>query len=192
MKVFAIHGFNVSDSGEGSVENHRKGFELAGFTFEVLSYPWHFVLGTYVFNKYHAKRFAKKLAKLDEPYILLGHSNGNAIIKWMIKDYGATPEGWIIINGALDVDTEMPDIPFIHIYYNNGDTPTAWAKFLPWHSWGAMGRLGYRGRPKNNVTQWNSSATKGLPRVYGHSDMYSGSKINKWTEFIAKNIILEG
>lgn len=148
---------------------------------------WMGVLGTY-FNWYQAKRLAKIIKNRGEKCIVIAHSNGCAIANMISSKYGANVQGLVCINPALDRDTKFADCyEFIHVYHNRDDQPVKMSKWLPKHPWGEMGAYGYNGKDPR-VENVDCSATPGMPRASGHSNLFSDAKLHQWSNYIIKKV----
>lgn len=124
--------------------------------------------------------------------VLIGHSNGCAIIYDMLKS-GVKASGVVFINGALEQLFALPDcVKWCDVYYNSGDTITEAAKVaadlgLVDLCWGELGHAGYAGSD-HRVQNINTGATAGFPQVDGHSAIFSSTNLPAWGPFIARRI----
>lgn len=180
-RVILLHGFNVRDEGERTVGKLAPYFEAAGFAVKRPRYGWLGLLGVRALNG----KFARLIADLSEPGdILVGHSNGCAI-GVEAADLGATFTQLVLINPALDSDRRFPaQIERVHVWHSPSDGPVFAAKFLPWHAWGDMGAVGYRGIYDPRVTSYNKE--NGYPVSSSeHSDVFAPGKL----EFFAPLIV---
>lgn len=173
-----VHGYNVSDGGEKTVQKLQKYFyELSRQT----TFNWnygHFNLMNVIFkNKKVAKRIKDYVSnvKKGKSCYAVGHSNGCAILVNSARQ-GARFDKLLLINPALKVDTVFPEnIGEIIVVHTKHDVPTNVAKILdkiPFlclaipNAWGAMGKNGYKGKDKR-VTNLNMSKV-----LKGHSDVF--------------------
>lgn len=175
-RVVLCHGFNVKDQGQGTTDTLRPHFEAEGF--EVLEFDtgWRGLLGVRFGN---AKR-AQKLARLIEPGdILVGHSDGCNLINQAAWKYAASAKACpfcvVYFNPALDTDTDLaPQVKGALVFYTDSDRVVQIAAALPWHPWGAMGRVGYK--PADEAwrdTRYENCAYEhlGIHKV-GHSGVF--------------------
>jgi len=184
MRVILLHGFNVSDEGERTVGRLQPYFEQAGYVVRRPRYGWLGLLGVRVLNK----RFARLLADLAEPGdVVVGHSNGCAIAV-EAADLGAPFSQLVLINPALDSDRVFaPQIQRVHIWYSPSDTPVAFARLLPWHAWGDMGAVGYRGPYDPRVSSYNKENGYAISSS-GHSDVFEPNKLKFFAPAILKSL----
>jgi hypothetical protein len=136
-----LHGFNVRDGGEGTIDMLKPGLEEKGYTPIELDYGWMGLIGTYFRNDNIARRLIYEYQPGD---VIIGHSNGCAIIAMAIE-LGLPAQHCIFIHPALDNDWAPPfDKPVerIDVYFSAKDIPTRLAKWVPFNDWGDMGTVG--------------------------------------------------
>ena len=173
-----VHGFNVHDGGRGSVGKLRPFFASKGIPYLLLDYGFFNLIKTYTSNKKVAKQLAEsvKTAKVNDPtskVVVVGHSNGCAIIYLACKHYNAPIDKAVFINPALESDVTRPEsLKSLDVWYSPSDKPVKWAKLLPWHIWGDMGRVGYTGSEDNMIRCFNKE--KDFKVISdSHSDAFS-------------------
>lgn len=147
--VILVHGFNVWDWGRSTVGKLRPFYAAHRIPYIMVDYG-HFGIGeTYWKNKKVAKKVAEACtnAKLSGyKVILVGHSNGCAIIHQAAEQFKAEIDKAVYINPALDKDTEpAPSMGYLDVWHSPSDKPVKWARKLPFHPWGEMGSTGYTG-----------------------------------------------
>ena len=126
--------------------------------------------------------------------VLIGHSNGCAVIYHLLQA-GVLPSGVVFINGALINNFVLPPmIPFAHVYFNAGDDITEVAEMAEVlagtpvdTAWGDLGHAGYSG-PDTRVTNFDCGNISGMPKVDGHSDIFSIGNLPAWGPFIADKL----
>lgn len=180
MRVHLVHGFNVSDGGANTTDRLTPYFEVNGHEVIQHDYGWFGFLSVRFRNHSVAEKIAK--ATTGEGYdVGVGHSNGCAIL--LDAASMGKFDGLILINPALDRDADIPDgVRWVHVYHNSGDKPVKWAKWLPMHPWGDMGRVGYCGMDGRVM---NFSGDRLEPRLSGHSDIFSPDKLPVWGSRLA-------
>lgn len=180
-RVILLHGFNVSDEGDRSIGRLQPYFERAGFSVKRPRYGWLGLLGVRILNG----RFSRLIADLAEPGdVVVGHSNGCAIAT-QAADLGAPFRILILLNPALDRDHQFArQLEEIHVWHSPSDSPVALARFLPWHSWGDMGAVGYRGKFDPRVHSYNKENTYPVSSK-AHSDVFEPAKL----EFFGPHIV---
>ena len=142
IKVYGIHGIREWKGGKNSIDRLKPHFDPAYYEWVDFDYPWTFVIGSYLWNGSRAQR----LADLVEPgSIVIGHSNGCAIAN-EASFLTTNISKLVYINPALDVDrTCGPGVKAVDVWYSENDNAVWLAQWLPWSTWGAMGRYGYQG-----------------------------------------------
>jgi len=176
--TFLLHGFNVRDKGEDTIEIMRPQLrEITKGSLISYRYGWLGLFGVMLKNKKIAKAIAGiQSAEMKENNIFaVAHSNGAAIIVEAARQ-GAKFDKVLLINPALKVKTVFPEsIGEVIVVYTKHDKPTQTARvldkipllclFIP-NAWGAMGKVGYKGKdPK--VTNIDASSV-----LDGHSDLF--------------------
>jgi pimeloyl-ACP methyl ester carboxylesterase len=148
MHIGLFHGFNVSDNGQRSTDLLRPPLEEDGYKVLEGDYRWKGLIGVKLCNK----SMAKLIAGLFPPGgIAIGHSNGSNLIHWAAH-YGAAFSRVIYINPALDRKADLaPQIAKALVIACPHDLPVLMARWIPWVSWGSMGRDGYMGKDPRYV-----------------------------------------
>lgn len=185
-RVWLVHGFNVSDQGKGTVQTLRPYFEAAGFEVKLWRYGWRGLLGV----RYMNGTFAQLLADaVDDGDIIVGHSNGACLAKLALDQTEAKLGQLVLINPALDSDAHFAkNCGAIHVWHSPSDSPVAWAKILPWHAWGDMGAVGYRGPYDPRVTPYNKE--NGFPvSSREHSDVFQPDKLKFFGPLIVRTVL---
>lgn len=167
--VHLVPGIHTSDPYE-NIGKLKVYFHDAGFE-DVVVHSYGFLL--FFLARFKNPGIAERMKKFVKPGdIIVGYSNG-ALIGKMIADDGIRLGGLVLINPAIDQDVRFPkNVPWIHVYYNDGDDMVALSSILPFHPWGDMGRVGYRGPWDGRVRKFNFG--RGVPKTDGHSDIFDG------------------
>ena len=189
-----VHGFNVWDGGKSTVGRLKEYFQAEGVRCIVINYGWFGIGRTYIKNGKVADRVieACNVVKMVDPetrIILVGHSNGCAIIHNACGRYWARVHQGVYINPALDVDaTIRHSMGKLTVWYSPSDKPVRWSKWLPFHPWGEMGRIGYHGKQAHRVCSINK---EDLFEVSSrtHSDVFSKRKLPFFGPLIVKNAL---
>jgi len=142
-KAKLIHGFNVKDSGEGTIDLLKKPLEWKGYIVDDIEadYGW---TGPFQVLFGNGSRARKLLKNYEEGEVLIGHSNGCTIIARAIA-MGMPVKKVIFIHPALDNDWEPPKnsaVERIDVFYSKKDKATKWAAKIPFVLWGDMGTVG--------------------------------------------------
>jgi len=173
--VILVHGFNVWDWGRSTVGKLRPFYAAYRIPYIMVDYG-HFGVGeTYWKNKKIAKKLsiACTNAKLSGyKIILVGHSNGCAIIHQAAEQFKAEIEKAVYINPALDKDADPAlSMGSLDVWHSPSDKPVKWSRKLPFHPWGEMGSTGYIGEsPK--VRNYNKEEDHAVSSKE-HSDVFS-------------------
>lgn len=188
-RVWLIHGFNVSDGGNGSVGHLTPFFEQQGYEVKRFRYGWTALLMILpVTARLLNRRLARLLADvIDAGDIVVGHSNGGCIAK-LAADQGAPIGQLVLINPALDSHiTFAPQIGRIHVWHSPSDRPVTIARILPRHPWGDLGAIGYRGPYDRRVICYNKE--NGFPvSSRAHSDIFTGERLAFFGPLIVQKI----
>lgn len=182
--VILIHGFNVRDSGLGSIQKLAPYFrEWPGTTVRAFNYGWKFLLGVRKWNDDLAEDLAQQIHQsYDQGYkriIVVGHSNGCAIAH-LASFHLHLPVEYVYINPALErelVPSQM--VSRIDVWHNRKDKAVAWSRllFIPSSNrpWGLMGKCGYKGGDDRFL---NYDTINDFPYMAkGHSAVFSRRNI---------------
>lgn len=160
------HGFNVKDGGKNTIDKLRH--FLGGHNVLQADYGYFDLFGVRFFNKHIAKVVA---GMTPAGSIGIGHSNGCDILLRACH-MGAGFSRLILINPALDNDADFPwngKLRRIDVLHNVDDTVVTTSRFMLFHPWGDMGRVGYTGRDTRVINH----ETKRLFNASGHSDVFN-------------------
>jgi pimeloyl-ACP methyl ester carboxylesterase len=190
-----VHGFNVSDSGSGTVEKLRPALGLLD-NMHVTShyYGWLGFIGVYLCNRRIASTLANRVENFNKrgKVCAIGHSNGCAILLEAARQ-GAVFDHVVFINPALRTNSEIPaSISHLLIIHTKNDQAVRLAQFvesIPFlellipNFWGAMGAYGYKGLDRRVI---NLDLTHSLD---SHSAFFEdknvrmyGSLVSRWIE----------
>ena len=141
--VHTIHGIHTSEGKKSTPATLVPLLEQAGHACYPHDYGYVFAITARFINQGIAKKYAPLIADGD---IIIAHSNGCDIVRRMLKK-GIKPEGIILLQPALDKDTEFPAGDYwIKVFHNDDDKIVWWSKWLPFrHPYGEMGKVGYVG-----------------------------------------------
>lgn len=146
--IYLVHGFNVSDGGKRTIDTMIPHLTKCGHQVKEFDYGWVGLLGVRFGNKKKAKKLADKLKPND---IVIGHSNGCAIIA-LAMQMGMVVSEAVLIHPALNKNWLPPEnsAPKITVFYSAKDSATWISKILVNHIWGEMGTVG----PKSDWPGW--------------------------------------
>lgn len=154
-------------------------FQKRGFAANTkFDYGWTGIFSALFFND----RWARLLAAAVRPGdIGVGHSNGCAVLA-RAAALGAPFREFVFLNPALDRGASIaPSVERIHVFHAPHELPTLLARFIPFHPWGDMGRVGYRGKDPRfvnvNVESASEFETRGHTGISEHKEF--------WGPFIA-------
>lgn len=185
-RVILIHGFNVRDEGENSIDRLKPMLREAGYRVEDFDYGF---LGL-MMVRFRTKFIAKMLHQFSNPEdIIIGHSHGCAITAKAMEN-GAKFDKVVFIHPALDKNWKIPTIfsaRRITVFYSEKDIATWSAMLLRWisplrlfkkkHFWGAMGSVG----PKSKDKRWVA-----INDHHSHSGIFKD--LDKWKDTILNAI----
>jgi hypothetical protein len=187
MRVHFVHGI-LDPVGHAGLLKLVPYFQQAGFDCRVPDYGLITAIETRLANPLIVRTLRPYIEPGD---IYIGHSNGCAIGYDLVKGENARPGGLVLINGALERDIELPAPMWADVYYNKGDDATiaavAAARLgLSDPVWGNLGHSGYSGLNPfvGNIDCGSDRGPEGLPRVSGHSDIFTTGKIETWAPYI--------
>lgn len=186
-RVILIHGFNVADGGERTTGRLARFFEERECQVKLFRYGWRGILGV----RFGNPALSRLLADMsDTGDIVVAHSNGCAIAH-VAAHRGAAFGAMVYINPALDRDAPLAaQIPALHVWHSPSDRPVAIAKWLPWHTWGDMGAVGYRGPRDLRITNFNKE--RGFPvSSRAHSDVFEEAQLSYFGPLIASHILAD-
>lgn len=176
QNIVLAHGFNVRDSGKETTDKLLP--YLKAYNIQQADYGFLGLVGVRLYNDNIAKLIA---GMVNDSTTGIGHSNGCAILVDAAKQTDRIKR-LILINPALDSDTEFPNsVEQITIICNSHDTTVKASKWLPWHVWGQMGKVGYTGENPLAVN-YNSYVLFG---VKGHSAVLQ-EKPQELVDFLQK------
>lgn len=149
MIIITLHGYNVRDSGEGSVDTFFDQLAACGHRVKTAyaDYGWMGLIGTrFGGNEKVAKSLAEKLEgdfEDSDKVVLLCHSNGLAIAHECVKHTNKI-DTIVAFNGALDQDAEFSTtVNRVINFYAPEDGVLKWGAWLRLgHSWGRAGQAG--------------------------------------------------
>ncbi len=181
MRVHIMHGIHVSEP-KGGVGKLEEYFHAGGFSEVVVHRYGHiFAFQTRWKNPKLAEQYCGEVLAGD---IVVGHSNG-CTLWWMISQMNAPIAGAILINPALDNDKALaPQVPWVDVYHNEGDSAVSLSRLLLWHPWGDQGKIGFTG---DDPRYQNIDCGKSEPRVDGHSAIFKDENLHIWGPRIVEN-----
>lgn len=189
MRVLVVHGIHTA-VGDPVVEGLLPYLKAAGLDPVYVDYGWIAGVETRIANPLIVDTM---LPFVNPGDIYVGHSNGCAI-GYDLMRLGAPLAGAVFINGALEQTIARPaNVRWIDVYFNSGDQITEAAKIgaaigVTDPVWGELGHAGYSGTDRA-ITNINCGATLDMPRVSGHSDIFTPAKLAQWGPYIARRIL---
>lgn len=183
-RVILVHGFNVRDGGRGSIGKLAPYFTSAGFEVLRFDYGWRGLLGV----RFGNEGVAKKLIAITQPGdVIVGHSNG-CCVAHLAAHTGARFGPCVYINPALDADARLaPQVPSLDVWFSPSDTPVRFARFLPFHPWGDMGRKGYVGDYDPRIASYNKETDFSV-RSDAHSDVFTEPALSFFAPLIVRTL----
>lgn len=180
MRIVLVHGFNVADGGERTVDRLAPFLIDAGHDVDKDEADYGlFSLWMVRFRKHSAiVRIAKALQKADA---VITHSNGANYAMKALKFVSGRKLVVIHLSPAVNRKASFPEaVKRAIVYFTRTDFWVWLSGFIPLHPWG---RMGYAGAKTTDPRVQNRDFTD---IVKGHSDWFSEDNV----EFIAGTIIL--
>lgn len=188
MRVHLIHGIHSSHGGNTS--RLAPAFRAAGYDVMVRSYGWAFASPAILpgLVDWQNQRRARKLAeRIEDGDCIVCHSNGGAVA-WHIQSEHRVLSALILINPALDRDTQFHNVGKVLCIHNAGDTVVGWSELAPLSHWGAMGRDGMDGSQPNGRNIDGANPPAGLPKLWGHSAMFETEALCAWGPYLTREL----
>lgn len=190
MRVHLIHG--IHSNGVGNTGKLAPYFRDAGFDVFARRYGWAFASPAILpglvnwQNERRAKRLAETIADGDA---IVCHSNGAAVAYCIQADHREL-SALILINPALDRDTDFHNVERVLCLHNEGDDVVGLSAALPLNHWGMMGKTGYSGSLANVVNVDCANPPAGLPKLWGHSALFDKYNLPHWGPALAAELRL--
>lgn len=181
-RVVLLHGVRVGKRNR-NIHKLAAAFRAAGFCVIIPRYGYLPASLVGIFQWLDRRLADSMTAFIEDDDILLGHSNGGALV-YMITQTRKI-KGAILINAALESHI-VPNAEFVHVYFNSGDIVTKLSAWLPCHVWGAMGSIGYAGNDPRVVSIDQGKPPAGLPPLKGHSDIFKPNHVRPWSRYMAE------
>ena len=186
MRVHLIHGIHSSHGGNTS--RLAPYFRAAGFEVMVRSYGWALALTSGLTDWLNTRRAARLAETIKDGDAIVCHSNG-AAVAWHIQAEHRMLSALIVVNPALDCDTDFHNVGQVLVVHNAGDGVVGWAELAPFSHWGSMGRDG--AAPAPNVTNIDAANPPDhLPALWGHSALFEPVPLQYWGLELARRLRL--
>lgn len=137
-----LHGFNVRDHGAGTLLRLTSTIALLGYCVRRWPFGWRFLLSVRFGNARRARQIAATLKPGD---LLVGHSDGCNLADLAARYASLPPKSLHLLyfNPALNRCTKLPEtVATCTLYASPNDRALWWARWLPAHRWGDLGRVG--------------------------------------------------
>lgn len=120
---------------------------------------------------------------------LIAHSYG-CLLAYRAMQMGAVFDKVFLFAPAMKADVEFPAGAYKHIYvmHHPRDFAVWLGSLLPFHAFGRMGRDGYQGPPRDDITNLESKGGSDYDRKL-HSHYFSPARIAKWADFIDRTLM---
>lgn len=187
-KFIGLHG--VLTNGKSSI---GKLLEELNYNHGWLTFhPSYFAIPLLGYFSFFRRLYIKQTLKYfcDGDHII-AHSGGCTITLWLLqelKKQGKKAGNIWFLNAALDRDTIFPENTYDNIYnfHEDEDTVLFISKFVPFHSYGTMGRSGYNGASKN-VINYSEIVPNYHKTAFRHSDFFKSPAKEKICQHITAN-----
>ena len=179
MTAHLLHGYNVTDGGQGTIARWAPYLERRGFDVAVHDLGRKRLL---TLRRQNREAVARLLDLIKPGDVIGAHSNA-ALVTHKLVRAGAPLAAVVVFQPALRRDTYWPPyLPVLNVC-NGGDLVVqfgrVWGRLstiarMKAHGWGAAGRYGFTtGQP--NVINRFTDDTPGFPVVTGHSTIFKSS-----------------
>lgn len=185
MRVHLIHGIHSTHGGNTS--RLAPYFRAAGFDCMVRSYGWALALTSGLTDWLNERRARRLAERIEDGDAIVCHSNG-AAVAWHIQSEHRVLSALIMINPALDRETEFNNVGEVLCVHNAGDGVVGWAELAPFSHWGSMGRDGYSGKTPTVRNIDGANPPVGLPRLWGHSALFEPDELAQWGPTLAREM----
>lgn len=185
-RVILIHGVHTPE-GDSNIGRLAPAIEAAsGKPVTRHDYGFMGFLQTYFRNAEQARRLAAATRRGDW---WVTHSNGASIAWLAVHKHGARPGGIINFNPALDRHRTFNPVPYILTIHSDGDTAVRLSQYLPFHTWGDQGLVGYKGgySAHQNVNGTTEVAEEAAYKT--HTGAFSDSRYKWWGHFVGGIIL---
>lgn len=169
-RAFILHGFNVLDDGENTTDKLITLVRELGYDPIPFDYGWLGLIGARFFSRNLAKLLSNLSSNGD---IAIGHSNGCNIINQAVR-HGARFRRLLYVSPALGENAELgAQVLKCTVLHTHRDWIVKLSCLLPFHPWGRMGAVGYRGGDSRyaniDCTNWS----------FGHSDYFKDKNLSR-------------
>jgi len=202
--IHLIHGFNEKHSFEDGPsikvmqEHLANGYKV---------HTWDYGHANLIDVRTNNDNYSRLIASTVEPGdILVGYSNGAAIIQTMLEQFDCPAQQIFLLHPAISKTWQAPEfVKKVFIFYNKFDKAVIAGKWwrrasrgLPWNwfsenrnHWGELGKTGYTGPFDRRVTQFDTYNTEGMPQASGHGGLFGATIYKEWALLI-KGLMLDG
>lgn len=147
-----LHG--VISKGTNDVMRFKPLLEKEGMEACDYNYEREFILETWLTPKVDDLR-AKGLAQThsDGRPNIIAHSNGCAIASWAMQNHGLKANKVFFSAPAFDAFAHYPEDAFneLYVFHSYCDYLIWLGSLIPFHRFGAMGSMGYRGETDSRI-----------------------------------------
>ena len=180
-EVALLHG--IWSTGRRDVKKFVPYLEDTGFKMHPFDYPFTFLLRTWFYPK-RDRLLAQELSdqlKGSQPH-LIAHSNGCRLAV-LAMERGARFDHVFFFGPAWPSDYTFPKSSFnrLFVIHSKLDTTVLGGSFLPFHQFGMMGVVGYRGPNDERIINVNATPTT-------HMGYFNRSLFPYWTRFVLKQL----
>lgn len=169
LRCIFIHGFNVYDGGAGTVDMvalllKQRNPDTVEIDTDNADYGWHFLIRVHlwILRRRAVKRIRKALDGVD---VVVTHSNGANYFMKAVKKLCKPKMKVFHLSPALNRGRKFRECDGKnHVFFTHHDKAVKWARWIPFSSWGDMGR---HGATDKSVVNYNFTKT-----VFGHSHWF--------------------
>jgi len=177
MKFVLVHGFNVRDGGEHTVDKLAPYIINAGYTVDLdeADYGYFNLWMIRLAKSWLRSRVLYRLAKaFEKADVIVTHSNGANFTTQALNMLGPEFNNTKVVvhsSPALNRNTPVPNaVKAQLVMYTPHDFWVKLSALLPLHPWGSMGAYGYSGPDNRNRNEE-------FHDIEGHSEWFSVEKV---------------
>lgn len=167
---FLIHGYRVENPEDG-IGRLRTMFEVHGLDVEMFRCGRLTLADVWFADNNIAAALLSCIEQASRHYTVvpIGHSNGCALIYLAAKLQAKRNEQWfdsaVYLSPALGRKMAAP-LRRVDVFHSRHDHTVGLARWIPFHIWGDMGRVGYRGK---DASHFNTDCADMIQGVVAHS-----------------------
>lgn len=180
MRVLGVNGIHNWSWSKDSFTDRI--LAALSYRHEVVDVKYHWMFAVFAYFDNSIKRRAKKIVEQNkEGDVLVAHSFGCLAAIYAMQE-GAKFSKVFFFAPAAEVDADIPDaFDEMYVIHSTDDSTLTLGEALPFHKFGSMGRVGYKGK---NVKVVNVNADG-----HTHSSYTTPKHLCQWVDFIESKLL---